>query len=147
VLFLLLSACDQQVAFEKYERIDPNGWMAFDGVTFVISVTDSIHPHNLYVSVRHTIDYKYSNLYLFIDTHFPAGKVTRDTIEFLLADHTGRWYGKGLGHIKEYRALVSRSVTFPTQGDYTILIEQGMREKKLKGIEDIGIRLERGALQ
>lgn len=93
--------------------------------------------------MRHADSYKFSNLYLFINSYFPGGSHTRDTIELILADHTGKWYGSGFGNIKEYQVLIRKGVVFPVTGVYKIGIEQGMRENNLLGIEDIGIRIER----
>lgn len=80
---------------------------------------------------------------MFIDTHFPQGIHTQDTIELILADNTGKWYGKGFGKIKEYQVLIRKAVTFPVTGIYNIGIVQGMRDKNLQGIEDVGIRIEK----
>ncbi|MCD4665822.1 MAG: gliding motility lipoprotein GldH, partial [Bacteroidales bacterium] len=55
----------------------------------------------------------------------------------------GRWIGKGIGKIKENRILINRGVVFPIDGLYEINLEQAMREAELKGIADIGIRIEK----
>ena len=93
--------------------------------------------------MRHTESYKYSNLFLFINSYFPEGTYARDTIQLILADQKGKWYGKGFGKIKEYQVMIRQGIVFPVTGIYKIGIEQGMRDNNLQGIEDIGIRIER----
>lgn len=144
LFFILLSfsSCDPNRIFEKNIQVD-NGWPAGEKVLFEVPINDSIILHNFYINLRHSEEYKFSNLYLFIDTDFPEGTHARDTIELILADHTGKWYGKGLGQIKQYQVMIRQAVVFPVTGTYNISITQGMREETLEGIEDVGIRIER----
>jgi gliding motility-associated lipoprotein GldH len=37
---------------------------------------------------------------------------------------------------------LQRGLRFPITGDYHFFIEQAMRDKKLSGIEDVGLRVE-----
>ena len=142
-LLIIISSCDPHRVYEKNIPIDPNGWPVGEEVLFEVPVNDSLMLHNFYINLRHTENYKFSNLYLFIDTYFPGGSQARDTIELILADNTGKWYGKGFGKIKEYQVLIRQAVTFPVTGIYNIRIAQGMREENLEGVEDVGIRIER----
>lgn len=142
-LLVLFSSCDPNRIYEKNIRINPNGWPAGTDILFEVPVIDSLELCNFYINLRHTESYKFSNLYLFINSYFPGGSYARDTIELILADHTGKWYGKGFGKIKEYQVMIRQGVIFPISGNYKISIEQGMRENNLQGVEDIGIRIER----
>ncbi|MCD4732479.1 MAG: gliding motility lipoprotein GldH [Bacteroidales bacterium] len=142
-LLIMFSSCDPQRIYEKNIQVNPNGWPAGEDVLFEVPVNDSLMLYNFYINLRHTENYKFSNLYLFIETHFPEGSQASDTIELILADNTGKWYGKGFGKIKEYQVLIRQAVTFPVTGIYNVSIVQGMREENLEGVEDIGIRIER----
>ena len=145
VLFTLMviNACDSSMVFEKNQSIADVSWDMGDIVKFDVNIADTLSLHNFYITIRNTTDYKYSNIFLFIDTYFPDNCHTRDTIEFVLADIDGRWIGKGIGKIKENRILINRGVVFPIDGLYEINLEQAMREAELKGIADIGIRIEK----
>ena len=142
-LLIMFSSCDPQRIYEKNIQVNPNGWPSGEDVLFEVPVNDSLMLYNFYINLRHTENYKFSNLYLFIETHFPGGSQASDTIELILADNTGKWYGKGFGKIKEYQVLIRQAVTFPDTGIYKISIVQGMRDENLQGVEDIGIRIER----
>lgn len=140
---LIFSSCDPHRVYEKNIRINPEGWQEKEKVLFEVPIDDSISLCNLYINLRHTESYKFSNLYLFLDTYVPEGTYARDTVELILADKTGKWYGEGFGKIKEYQVLIRQGFVFPVKGVYKIGILQGMRETSLQGIEDVGIRIER----
>lgn len=140
---LIFSACDSVLVYEKNMAIDNEGWEIENPAEFELEVTDTLSPHNFYINLRHSTDYKYSNIYMFLDTYFPGNNQTRDTIEILLADIKGEWYGKGMGKIKENQVMLQKNFVFPMSGTFKFTIEQGMREEILTGIEDIGIRIER----
>jgi len=140
---LIFSVCDSSLVYEKNMAIGTEGWQIENPAEFELEVTDTILPHNFYINVRNSTDYKYSNIYLFLDTYFPGNNQTQDTIEIILADIKGEWYGKGMGKIKENQIMLQKNFVFPLSGKYKFTIEQGMREETLLGIEDVGIRIER----
>ncbi len=140
---LIFSACDTTLLYEKNLAIDTEGWKIEIPAEFELEVTDTLSPHNFYINLRHSTDYKYSNIYLFLDTYFPGNSQTRDTIEIILADIKGEWFGKGMGKIKENQVMLQKNFVFPMSGTYKFNIEQGMRDDFLIGVEDIGIRIER----
>lgn len=143
ISILILSACDPFLVYEKNMSIDTEGWKNENSAEFELEVSDTLSPHNFYINLRHSTDYKYSNIYLFLRTYFPGSGHTQDTIEIMLADIKGEWFGKGLGKIKENQVMLQKNFVFPMSGTYKLTIEQGMREEVLTGIEDIGVRIER----
>ncbi len=139
----LFTACDPGFLFEKNVTVDASGWEASDPVAIDFQIQDTISPVNLYVNIRHNTSYDKSNLYLFVDTWYPNGHHTRDTLEFILAEPDGQWIGEGLGKIKSLQVPIARGVRFPMAGDYKMEFEQAMRTDDLKGVEDIGLRIEK----
>jgi gliding motility-associated lipoprotein GldH len=139
----LLSGCTPGTVFQQSEALPAEGWPMEQAVGFEVEVTDTLHLHELYLEVRNTTSYGYSNLYLFMDIAFPGNHLLRDTIECRLAERSGRWTGKGFGRIKTNEFLFRDDVWFPDSGTYSFSIRQGMREETLEGITDIGIRIKR----
>jgi gliding motility-associated lipoprotein GldH len=80
-------------------------------------------------------------LYLFLQTRFPNGNVSRDTLEIVLANAEGKWLGKGWGDIREDHVLLRKQLRFPLGGTYAFSVWQAMRQDTLKGIQDIGIQI------
>ena len=60
----------------------------------------------------------------------------------MLADDKGKRFGKGLGDVHELKLPFKTNAYFPTKGIYTFNICHGMRTENLKGVYDIGLRIE-----
>ncbi|MCD6355604.1 MAG: gliding motility lipoprotein GldH [Prolixibacteraceae bacterium] len=136
-------SCDKSRVFEAYQPIPSGGWPKDSLVSFSVAVNDTVNNYNLFINVRNDISYSYSNLWLFIEITQPGGKAVKDTFEVTLADPSGKWLGNGFGGIKTQQVIYRRNVFFPVSGNYRITLEQGMREVNLKGITNIGIRVEK----
>jgi len=144
LLFLLIFySCDSKRIFEENKKIEKGVWNTADKANFEVNITDIYARYNFYINVRNEGDYPYSNLYLFMHTLFPDGTTARDTIECQLADYDGRWLGSGIGSVKYNRFLFKQGVKFRQPGTYVFELEQAMRTKELKGVADIGIRVEK----
>jgi len=142
-LLFILAACDNSRVFDQYKPIPKSGWNKDSLVVFSVPVTDTVQNHNMYINVRNDVDYPYSNLWLFVDIIQPGGKALKDTFELSLADPAGKWLGEGMGGVKTRKVIYRRNVYFPVSGTYKIELQQGMRKDNLKGIRDIGIRIEK----
>jgi gliding motility-associated lipoprotein GldH len=138
---LMIQACNYNSLYDENISINEKGWYKNNLATFEVVVTDTLQLYNFYINVRNTIDYRYSNLYIFMDTKFPNNNMSRDTLEFILADFEGKWLGKGWGSVKENTVLISADMRFPLSGIYEFKIQQAMRQDTLKGIKNMGIRI------
>jgi gliding motility-associated lipoprotein GldH len=139
---VILVSCTGNLLFDDVEKIDPDGWKTDDVLTFKIPVSDTSSSYNIFVHIRNSNDYEYSNLWLFITTTSPGGESMKDTVEFVLADPSGQWLGRGLGAINTSLLPYKQNIRFPQRGIYTFEIQQGMRKKVLENILDIGIRIQ-----
>jgi gliding motility-associated lipoprotein GldH len=139
------ASCDARQVFDQYREIDNSAWHKDSVVTFRVPVTDTLENHNLLIQIRNETSYSFSNLWLFIQITEPGGRVEKDTFEVVLADLSGRWLGDGFGGLKTRQAIYRRNVTFPSSGDLVISIGHGMRDELLKGIHDVGFRVEKAS--
>lgn len=140
---LILSSCDSARVFEENINIPESGWNSNNKIKFDVDIIDPSAPANFYINVRNADGYPYNNLFLFVKTTFPNGKISNDTLECLLADDKGKWIGKGLGDIYDNQIPFKRNVRFPLAGKYSFEIEQGMRIENIPLILDIGLRIEK----
>lgn len=143
VSLLFLAACDSTRVYEENNELPEHEWTVRNKLSFNFFISDTITPHNFYFNVRNADDYSYSNIFVFMNTKFPNGKMKRDTIEFVLADESGRWLGKGQGDLLDNQLLYMKAKRFPLKGKYTIEVEQAMRRQSLPGIYNAGIRIEK----
>jgi gliding motility-associated lipoprotein GldH len=56
----------------------------------------------------------------------------------------GKWIGSGLGDMYDLKIRFWSKRSFPITGDYSISINQAMREEVLPSVFDIGFRIEKG---
>lgn len=142
IIISFLYACDRNVVYEQNVDMPEREWDADKPAEFKVEITNTQAAHNIYVNVRNTGKYEFSNLYLFIFTEAPNGATISDTLECLLADQSGKWLGRGIGDIWSYQVPYKKAVRFSTPGDYTFEIKHGMRKPVLNEILDIGLRIE-----
>ena len=139
----LFTACDNNRIFEQNVTISETGWAINDIVKLDVTITDTVNPTNFYINVRNADGYPYSNLFLYVKTIFPTGKVANDTLEWMLSDDKGKWLGSGMGDIYDNQIPFKRNVRFPASGKYTFEIQHGMRVETVPLIMDIGLRIEK----
>lgn len=144
---LLALGCTHDVVYQGNAPISTEGWSSSYVPEFSFEIADTVNRHDVYIDVRHTGDYAFSNLFLFVDMAGPGGRNVRDTVECLLADPTGRWLGKGTGFIfsdrKQAKVLFKLRNRFPAIGRYTVELQQAMRADPLPGVIDVGVSVER----
>ena len=143
IFSVLLYSCGSGIVFDKNKTITGEKWNREDKITFDVKIEDTLLPTDFFLNVRNTTDYRFANLYLFINTIFPDKKFARDTIECILSTPEGKWLGKGISRLKESHILLKKGIRFPKKGIYRFEIEQGMRKEQLEGIADIGIRIQK----
>lgn len=143
MLSLLFVSCEKELLFETYTPIVDKSWSIDKPLEYAVKVISDTNTYTIYLNIRNTNDYKFSNLYLFLETTLPNGNSDLDTIECELADSYGRWLGSGLGDLHDNRILFAENVRFKYKGTYKFKFTQGMRINPLYGISDFGIRIER----
>ena len=148
VFSLVIVSCDSKRIYDDYKSV-PDEWNKDSIMSFKIQPPDSINPYNLFVNLRNTNSYKYSNIFLIVEMVFPHGKTIKDTLEYRMADPSGKLLGTGLMDVKENKLWYKEDVVFNESGEYTVNIQHAMRENgkvngvvSLEGITDIGFRIE-----
>lgn len=144
LLATVLASCqDQSVIVDTNIELDKHNWSYTEKVRIPLSIESADIPFNLYLNLRHTSDYKYSNIFLLIHITGPDGKKITERREFKLAQPDGEWLGSGSGNLYSYQILFKEDYKFPLKGKYMIELEQNMRDNPLDHITDAGIRVER----
>ncbi|WP_452220579.1 gliding motility lipoprotein GldH [Lacinutrix salivirga] len=149
ILFLGVVSCDSKRVFDEYKSVS-NAWNKNDKVSFTIPQPDSTNTYNLFVNLRTTNAYKYSNLFLIVSMEFPHGKTITDTLEYKMAEPNGQMLGEGISDVKEHKLWYKEGVDFNEDGAYKVHIQQAMRENgsvngitNLEGVTDVGFRIEK----
>lgn len=145
-------SCDDNRVFDQYKSVS-NVWDKDNKIAFKVTPPDSINPYNLYINLRNTDDFKYSNLFLIVELNYPNGKTLKDTLEYTMANPDGTFLGTGFTDVKENKLWYKgydQPFVFDETGEYTINIQHAMRQNgsvdgvdKLEGVTDIGFRIEK----
>ncbi|WP_262247736.1 gliding motility lipoprotein GldH [Parapedobacter soli] len=141
-LVVLAASCTDTAVLDKNMAIADNTWYYDNQPELIAHITDNTRPYNIYLNLRHTPDYRYSNIFVLIHRSGPAMADTTARIELPLAEPDGRWLGRSTGSMYAYQQLIDENVRFPDTGQYYFIIEQNMRENPLREITDVGIRIE-----
>ncbi len=143
VIFLVLFSCNDNVFYSEKIKIKNNIWKYEDTLQFKVNITDTSQLYDLFFTVVNSNEYPNNNLWLFISAEFQKKNMMKDTLEFILSDNKGKWYGKK--SYKQYSSVhyFKKHVIFPKRGTYLFDIRQGMRHLELKGINEFGLMIKR----
>jgi gliding motility-associated lipoprotein GldH len=140
---ILFSACNNNVVYDENKEVNQQAWKTIDKLYYEVDITDTIKDYKLAINIRNTIEYPYSNIFFYMNTILPNGKVTKcDTIECYLAYPDGTWKGKGSSKIRDNRFWIAKNIKFEQKGKYTFELRQATIDSTLKGICDVGLHLE-----
>ena len=143
-LSLFLLVCCNTNTESSYSVFEEDSWHADSIITLSHSVVDTITKQNLYLKIRHTTDFEYQNIFLFVDF-----QEKRDTIEVTLSEKNGKWLGSGFGDIKEVEYCFAKEIIFNSKKTSNVTVEQAMRYgdqpviTNLKGIIALGINIKK----
>lgn len=143
LVVILFSACNNSVVYDENKEVNQQAWKTTDKLYYEVDITDTIKSYKLAINIRNTIEYPYSNIFFYMNTVLPNGKVTKcDTIECYLAYPDGTWKGKGTSKIRDNRFWIAKNIKFEQKGKYTFELRQATIDSTLKGICDVGLHLE-----
>jgi gliding motility-associated lipoprotein GldH len=146
--FFLLSSCFLFTCttidlYEKTVAIPNHAWKSSFKPSFTFIIKDITSPYQIFLVLRHTEKYNYTNIYINLYVKPPgqdtAIKLRRDLI---LATNDKGWLAKGMDDIYEHRIGLGDPQTLKA-GMYTFTLEQIMREDPLENVLDVGLRIEK----
>jgi gliding motility-associated lipoprotein GldH len=140
---LVVISCDKNRVYEQYRSVESAGWHKDTLLNFDFEIDNSNQAYNLLLNVRNVEAYPFSNLWLFVDIIAPDSTSVRDTLEYTLAHPNGKWTGNGASGVYHNNFMFRSNVFFPVKGNYRFVIQQAMRDDMLKGITNIGLRIEK----
>ena len=143
LFFLIITACGRNILFTDSVTMPDKTWQLSNIPEFSYEVNDTVSKTNVSFTIRTGSDFPFRNIFLFVTAISPDGKSITDTLEYELADEKGNWYGKGSGDVHELNLPYRSNVFFPLKGPYIFKIQHGMRIGDLKGVYDLGLRIEK----
>jgi gliding motility-associated lipoprotein GldH len=143
-------SCTDISEFNQYKSVENSAWKSGEKITFNFEIKDTLLPKNLFINIRNNNEYEFSNLYLITALQFPNNSVVIDTLQYEMADASGKFLGNGFSAIKENKLFYKEHKVFPVSGKYVLNIRHAMRKngalnaiESLIGIQDVGFSIEK----
>lgn len=135
-------SCTDNAVYTQYQAIENASWKKDKEYYFTFQIEDASAPYDITLQIRNNNLYPYQNLWLFYHEEQPIGPLVHDTLECILADEYGKWHGDGI-FLYQSSFPIRTGYLFPHKGSYTFGFRQGMRNDLLKGIQEIGLKVEK----
>lgn len=143
LLILTFHSCIKNNRYESSQIFSNENWENTDTAFFRTVITDTTAKYNVYLRLRRSINYKYSNLWVNIITDIPDTNYKSSTdVQLTLEDKDGTPTGSRFGNNIEHLILI-RENTYLKYGEYRFWLTQKMRDKNLHGILNAGLRIDR----
>ena len=134
---------DKGAIIDQNTEVADHNWSYLNKFKYDVKIDDEKAEYNLYMNLRVTADYKYSNLFVLVTQINPFKKTKVTRYELKLANKDGEWLGKGSGNLYSYQSAFLTGYKFPVKGVYHFYIEQNMRDNPLREVSDVGLRVEK----
>lgn len=141
-LSLLLGACGETAVTDVNNDIKSLNWDYGQRVRMSVNIEDPSKEYNLYMNLRITANYRYSNIFVLISREGGGEAKQTQRREFKLALPDGEWLGSGSGNFYTFQLPFQESYKFPARGTYYFTFEQNMRDNPLKQVCNVGLRVE-----
>lgn len=139
-LVLLLAECGgKQPEHLASYKINDSAWRVADTARWIWEVTDTMQSYDLSIEIRHSTNYPYANLYLFVEVVNPNGASLTDTLDYPLCAPSGKWYGEGFSNNRTVALPYRTACRFARAGQYVFNVRQGMRRDPLEGIHEVSL--------
>jgi gliding motility-associated lipoprotein GldH len=141
ILLLLFVSCDSNTIIDENVSINNKEWLHSDKPNFNVHISDISKKYDVWLNIRHTSKYPYSNLFILVHEKGPNTKEYVYRKELKLADVNGKWTGTSAGSLYTQHSLIHKDYVFPDTGIYRFTFEQNMRDNPLVEISDIGLNI------
>ena len=139
----LLTACDPNQVFEQNTDFPNYSWDVQQKPAFTFTIQDTTASYDVFFNVRYASAYGFYNLYMKHTLTGPGGAVGKPLLHqvLLLNPKTGEPKGSGTGDIYDIQFLALPKQHFAKAGNYTLTLEQYMRQDQLPGLMAVGVRV------
>ncbi len=140
-------SCRPSPQFQQHYNIPDGQWSSSFQPSFQFNISDTAAAYQLFLLIRHTDAYPFSNLWMTMESRGPVDSGFKKLrVEVPLAAPSGQWLGRGMGEIWEQRVPINSlqmPAFFPKPGLYTVRLTQDMRRDPLPEVLTIGLRVEK----
>jgi len=136
IIFVSLLSCSEPPFYEGSYSFKNKEWKHGQKAKFVVSIDDLDQAYDFTLTLRTTTDYKYNNLWVFMNTKAPNGETGREPYEIKITNPDGSWIGTKTGSVVE-TPLSFKQRKLPVEGKYNFSIEQGITNTTIGEVLDL----------
>lgn len=141
-MLIFFSSCRESYFYDHSYTMTNEQWTDENSLSFSFEIKDTLQQYNLFLDLRHTMDYEYQNLYVKIDTKYPNGHVLSDTLSFDLANSLGDWNGKCNSSECDLRVYLANKIRFEQEGNFQISFSPFSRIKTITYVKEVSLRIQ-----
>ena len=134
-------SCQNDIIFESSQIIDNQTWTYADQLAFSFEITDTLKVYSLFLDITHDVDFQFQNLYTNIYTTFPSGEQLKELASLELTTKGTLWLGNCNRKSCTLSIPIQEAAYFSEVGNYTVALEQFMRQDSLQGVEKFTFRI------
>ncbi len=144
-------SCDPDIQYIKYNSIDGEAWHK-DSIQYFNFEIESVEKatYNSYINLRINNDYKFNNIFLIVSLSNSSQLISKDTLEFTLADKRGNLLGEKSINIIDNSLIHKENISLDHNKAYSVSVEHAMRIinkvkplEHLEGVIDVGYKVEK----
>ena len=151
IFSIFLMSCDLDIQYIEYNSIDGEAWHK-DSIQYFNFEIESAEKatYNSYINLRINNDYKFNNIFLIVSLSNSSQLISKDTLEFTLADKRGNLLGEKSINIIDNSLIHKENISLDNNKQYFVSIEHAMRVinkigglELLEGVVDVGYKIEK----
>lgn len=136
---LLLAACNGKTAsFGDFKNLPGDGWQNTMPLRFEPQYADSSTTYDVWLAVRHNINYQFNNLDVTVDLIDENHAVERKELNIELSDGYGNWTGSGFGTLYQTSIAVAQGIK-PQQATVVNVWQSMNNCKTVRNVTDVGL--------
>ena len=135
-------SCGKGIVFSEFQSVPDKMWDKHSDFFFRFDLDDASIRYDISLQLRNNTFYPYQNLWILFEVLHSTEITAKDTLEYKLADSLGKWTGNGIT-LFQNKLPLRTNYYFPDTGTYIINIRHSMHDDWLKGIENIGLIIEK----
>lgn len=138
-----LFSCKQASLYQQLKNIPDAQWKSSYEPSFTFNISDTTATYEVYIIIRHTNNYAYSNVWIKASLQLPGDSLKNQNLDLQLANNEN-WLGVGMDDIYERIIKITpQPQKFPKPGIVTFNLKQIMRQDSLPGIMQVGMKVEK----
>ncbi len=142
-MLTLAVSCNRNEVYFVFQGIDNGSWNKDSVVNFELDSLpfNPLLKYNMELEVVHSNAYPYRDLWIVISHNLIDTLFVQDTLKIELVNDTRDKVGSGNAGLYHLSVPYNNNITFDSTNVYCINVEHIMRDKEVKGIHKIGIKI------